>query len=170
MSNLMRSVLTKRIIQNPLLQYIAVRNHWNKDFKPAKYPETEQEKLAAAKKYYLLPEEYKPYANDGLGQGDYPKLDDGLGVENKDSYYPYDFPEHKRNFNEPLSADYNLYSEDRYSQAEKPRYSSIYYLSCFLGVMTFSFLLYGFLEDKKMFRPVLPKQYPGSGEKHYTFD
>lgn len=81
---------------------------WNKDFKPAPYPVTEQERLAAAKKYFLLPEEYKPYADDGLGQGDYPKFNDGLGVENKDSYYPYDFPEHKRNFNEPVSFQFHL--------------------------------------------------------------
>lgn len=37
---------------------------WNKDFKPAPYPETEEERRAAAKKYGLLPEEYKPYPPD----------------------------------------------------------------------------------------------------------
>uniref|UniRef100_T1GPA9 NADH dehydrogenase [ubiquinone] 1 beta subcomplex subunit 8, mitochondrial n=1 Tax=Megaselia scalaris TaxID=36166 RepID=T1GPA9_MEGSC len=95
MSNLMRSVLTKSIGRHPLLQYTAIRN--------PPYPETEEERLAAAKKYYLLPEEYKPHPNDGLGQGDYPKFNEGLGVEHKDPYYPYDFPEHKRNFNEPVS-------------------------------------------------------------------
>lgn len=32
---------------------------------PAPYPETEEERRAAAKKYGLLPEEYKPYPADG---------------------------------------------------------------------------------------------------------
>lgn len=76
---------------------------WNKDFKPAPFPKTEKERLAAAKKYYLLPEEYKPYADDGLGYGDYPKVGYGLGVEAKDNYYPWDYPEHKRNLHEPVS-------------------------------------------------------------------
>lgn len=49
-----------------------------------------------------MPEEYKPYADDGMGYGDYPKLPD-VGVETRDAYYPYDFPEHRRNFNEPVS-------------------------------------------------------------------
>lgn len=75
---------------------------WNKDFKPAKFPETQKEKDASAEKYNLLPEEYKPFADDGMGYGDYPKLPD-VGVEQRDAYYPYDFPEHRRNYNEPVS-------------------------------------------------------------------
>lgn len=75
---------------------------WNKDFKPGKFPETQKEREAAAEKYNLLPEEYKPFADDGMGYGDYPKLPDE-GVEQRDAYYPYDFPEHRRNFNEPVS-------------------------------------------------------------------
>lgn len=27
-----------------------------------------------------------------------------------------------------------------------------------------------FFEDKKMFRPAMPKQMPGDGKKHYTFE
>lgn len=49
----------------------------------------------------MLPEEYKPYADDGMGYGDYPKLPD-IAVESKDPFYPYDFPEAKRNFGEPV--------------------------------------------------------------------
>lgn len=37
---------------------------WNKDFKPGPFPQTEEERRAAAKKYGLLPEEYKPYPED----------------------------------------------------------------------------------------------------------
>lgn len=39
--------------------------HWNKDFKPDLYPETEEARRLAAKKYGLQPEEYKPYPDDG---------------------------------------------------------------------------------------------------------
>lgn len=74
---------------------------WNKDFKPGPYPQTAEEKAAAAKKYGLTPTEYEPYPDDGMGHGDYPKLP-LISTDQKDPYYPYDFPELKRNFNEPV--------------------------------------------------------------------
>jgi len=66
-------------------------------WKPGPYPKTEEERLAAAKKYGLLPEEYEPYPDDGLGFGDYPKLPD-IGQDAKSEYHPWDCPEHNRNF------------------------------------------------------------------------
>lgn len=174
MSALMKSLsLAKQLsAANPRLSIQIARNlaGWNKDYTPGSYPKTEKEREAAAKKYYLLPEEYKPYADNGLGYGDYPKVGGGLGAESKDSYYPYDFPEHKRNFNEPISVDQDLYGEDRYSQAEKPRYNNSTYFLSFLGVMSGCLALYYWLEDKKMYRPVAAKQYPADGVKHYVFE
>lgn len=38
---------------------------WNKDFAPGPLPQTEEERRAAAKKYGLLPEEYRTYPDDG---------------------------------------------------------------------------------------------------------
>lgn len=43
--------------------------HWNKHWKAGPYPKTEEERIAAAKKYNLLPEEYEPYEDDGWGWG-----------------------------------------------------------------------------------------------------
>lgn len=63
-----------------------------------------------------------------------------------------------------------MYGEDRYGTAEPLRYSMTTYYMAFLGVMAGCFGLYYFLEDKKMYRPVLPKQYPGDGKVHYTFE
>ncbi|XP_055380520.1 NADH dehydrogenase [ubiquinone] 1 beta subcomplex subunit 8, mitochondrial [Condylostylus longicornis] len=143
---------------------------WNKDFKPAPYPETDKAKLEAAKKYRLLPSEYRPYADDGLGYGDYPKLEAGFGVESRDPYYPYDFPEHKRNFHETFHADVEMYDECHYSQPEKPRYSNAHYFTWFLGSMAAFFAIYYYLERMRMYRPVIPKQYPSKDKKHYTFD
>lgn len=70
---------------------------------PGQIPQTEEERRAAAKKYGLLPEEYKPYGvNDMVG--DYPHLED-KPTEQKDPNYPYDFPEFRRNFNEPVRSN-----------------------------------------------------------------
>lgn len=49
---------------------ISVRNAWNKDFKPAPYPVTEEERAKAAKKYGIPLEKYEPYPDDGTGYGD----------------------------------------------------------------------------------------------------
>lgn len=38
---------------------------WNYEYKPAPYPKNEAERIAAAKKYNMLPEEYQPYPDDG---------------------------------------------------------------------------------------------------------
>jgi len=76
-------------------------------WKPGPYPKTEEERLAAAKKYGLLPEEYEPYPDDGLGFGDYPKLPD-IGQDSKSEYYPWDCPEHNRNFGKAIGSNISL--------------------------------------------------------------
>ena len=51
--------------------------HWNYEWSPGPYPRTKEERLAAAKKYNLQPEDYEPFPEDGylgMGLGDYPKL------------------------------------------------------------------------------------------------
>lgn len=76
---------------------------WNKDFAPGPYPKTEAERIAAAKKYGIPIEEYEPYPEDGLSYGDYPKLPLESG-DDRDPYYPWDFPELKRNFKETVGS------------------------------------------------------------------
>lgn len=80
---------------------------WNYQYQPGPYPKTLEERAAAAKKYNLSLDEYEPYPED-MGYGDYPKLPE-VGIESKDPYYPYDNPEYKRNFNEPVSLNYLIY-------------------------------------------------------------
>lgn len=103
-------------------------------------PTNEEERRAAAKKYGLLPEEYKTYENDGkytqlkhinctnssnhvpifvflfrlisgAGYGDYPRLEE-KPIEQRDVYYPYDFPEMRRNFQEPVSFRFEFHEMD----------------------------------------------------------
>ena len=75
---------------------------WNKDWKPGPYPRTEKERIAAAKKYGMRPEDYQPYPDDGMGYGDYPMLP-RVSAEAKDPYACWDVPSIKRNFGEPVS-------------------------------------------------------------------
>ena len=61
------------------IQVMARRSagNWNYQWMPGPYPRTKEERLAAAKKYNLEPEDYKPFPEDGylgMGLGDYPDL------------------------------------------------------------------------------------------------
>jgi NADH dehydrogenase (ubiquinone) 1 beta subcomplex subunit 8 len=110
-------IASKIANKNSLGIVIRSASHWNKDWKPGPYPKTQEEREAAAKKYGMTIEEYEPYPDDGTGHGDYPKLPN-ISVERKNPYYPYDFPETKRNFGEPMHVDYDYYSEDRYNNSK----------------------------------------------------
>jgi hypothetical protein len=63
-----------------------------------------------------------------------------------------------------------MYGEDRFDVSSKPRFSLTQQVLSFVGVMAGFAALYYWMEDKKMFRPALPKQYPYKGEAHYTFE
>ncbi|XP_061715520.1 NADH dehydrogenase [ubiquinone] 1 beta subcomplex subunit 8, mitochondrial [Cydia pomonella] len=167
------ALLKKAIVTNPnvvrktaAIFCNATRNHWNYQYKPGPYPVTLEQREAAAKKYGLSIEEYQPYPEE-MGYGDYPKMPD-IGADSKDPFYPYDQPELKRNFNEPMHARAEIFGEDRYDISMRPRFPVWYQAMWFFGVVGGCFALYFYLEDMKMGRPVTIKQYPKDGP-HYTF-
>lgn len=43
-------------------------------------------------------------------------------------------------------------------------------VAAFLTYMAVAFTVYYWLDDKRMFRPVLPKAYPNDGKVHYSYD
>lgn len=152
-----------------LTQFSRNAAYWNKDWKPGPYPTTPEERAAAAKKYGLLPEEYEPIPDDGLGNGDYPELPD-ISYETKDPYNTWDYPEHRRNFGEPLHAMSNIYSGDRYdcNIDSKENYSRSTQVGAFLGTLLGFYLVFFFFEDKKMFIPALARHDPNDGP-NYTY-
>merc|ERR1712212_883982 len=95
---------------------------WNKDWKPGPYPTTPEERAAAARKYGLRPDEYEPYPDDGIGLGDYPKMTN-VATDARDPYRDWDYPEHRRNFGEPVHAEADMYGLDRMDPTSKPRFS-----------------------------------------------
>ncbi|XP_077299338.1 NADH:ubiquinone oxidoreductase subunit ASHI isoform X2 [Arctopsyche grandis] len=144
---------------------------WNKDFKAGPYPTTPEERKAAAKKYNLPEEWYEVYPDDGLGYGDYPKLP-LVSTEARSDYYPWDYPEFKRNFNEPVHIDEDIINDTRINVSHRylvPIWEQILWL---LGTVAGAFGLYFYFDDYdwKMYHVVLPKQMPHMGEVHYTFE
>ncbi|XP_066250304.1 NADH dehydrogenase [ubiquinone] 1 beta subcomplex subunit 8, mitochondrial [Euwallacea similis] len=155
--------------KNPLPLLTTVRNHWNKDFMPGPCPKTESEKIAAAKKYGIPVEEYETYPDDGSGCGDYPKLPIDP-AEARDPFYPWDFPELKRNFQEILHDDFDCYTEDRLNPNVKLHLPMWALWAQFFGVIGFLWVIYQFSQNTKMFLPVTPPQYIYDGKVHYTFE
>lgn len=141
---------------------------WLKDAKPGKTPITDEERKAAAIKYGILPAEYKHFPNDGNGLGDYPKLPDVSG-DVRDPFYPWDNPELKRNYQEAVHAEEDLINEVRYDISAKHRVGLGRQIFQFCFAVFGLFGIFYYLEDKKMFPSVAPKQYPSQGT-HYTFE
>jgi NADH dehydrogenase (ubiquinone) 1 beta subcomplex subunit 8 len=80
-------------------------------------PKTEEERIAAAKKYYLIPEDYEVNSED-LGYGDYPKLPP-VGMDARDPYEDLDYHYWRNNYGEPLHVDYDMHTSDRHDPNEK---------------------------------------------------
>ncbi|XP_057325476.1 NADH dehydrogenase [ubiquinone] 1 beta subcomplex subunit 8, mitochondrial [Microplitis mediator] len=142
----------------------------NYDYMPGPRPTNEEEHKKAAEKYGLHPAEYKLYPDDGMYPlGDYPQLP-YQPVSARDPYYPWDQPDEKRNYNEPIHAEINLLNEDRTDYGEKPYIGYWTAPLAFWGfVAVYCFLNY--IADKyPLFRPVLEKQIPQPGVVHYTFE
>ncbi|KAF2357033.1 NADH dehydrogenase [ubiquinone] 1 beta subcomplex subunit 8 [Trinorchestia longiramus] len=164
------AISLKKLTRNsvPLLQCARNAAHWNDDWKPGPYPKTEAERVAAARKYGLLPEDYEPYPDDGMGLGDYPKLP-VVSAESKDPYEPWDFPEYRRNFGEPLHVDFDMYGLDRVKYEHTDPLSPQGYVLAFFS-MVGSILVLAYIFQDTLTYEMKPKQWPSSGEKHYTFE
>merc|ERR1712243_69999 len=113
----------------------------SKDMLPAGYPETPEQLAAAARKYNMTLEDYKPYADNGEGFGDYPQLPNRSQHE-RDPWYEWDDPELRRNWNEPMHWNFDMYTRNRVDTSPTPR---------------------DWADMSKQFptyQPVAPKQYP----------
>lgn len=78
---------------------------------PGPYPKTEAERIAAARKYNMIPEDYEPYPEEE-GFGDYPMFKP-VHMENRSDFEVYDFPVLKRNYGEPVSKSYLFNNFDK---------------------------------------------------------
>eukprot|EP00088_Acartia_fossae_P012375 TRINITY_DN16378_c0_g1_i1.p1 TRINITY_DN16378_c0_g1~~TRINITY_DN16378_c0_g1_i1.p1 ORF type:complete len:195 (+),score=46.77 TRINITY_DN16378_c0_g1_i1:30-587(+) len=143
---------------------------WNYLWKPGPYPENEDQRLAAAKKYGLIPEDYKPYPKDSDRMtGDYPDLP--LVPEgHRNAMYEWDYPQYRRDYGEPLHEDFDMYRETRYTPF-RGRWTEGEMWRVFLGILAFMsgtwYIAEYYLPHYQ--RPVLELQRITDGP-HYTFE
>ncbi|XP_035743401.1 NADH dehydrogenase [ubiquinone] 1 beta subcomplex subunit 8, mitochondrial-like [Vespa mandarinia] len=169
--------LTRTILLSRNNANLHVKVNYSQEIKPYLYkwrakkdvPTTEEEIKEAAEKYNLHPREYKAYEPDGFGFGDYPKLP-YIGADARDPYYPWDFPEFRRNFNEPVHIEEDQIGEDRYAAGVRTPLSGLEVVLMFVGTMTTLGIVYWIFEYYPWFQCVMQKQYPKAGVTHYTFE
>ncbi|XP_065299888.1 NADH dehydrogenase [ubiquinone] 1 beta subcomplex subunit 8, mitochondrial-like [Dermacentor albipictus] len=146
--------------------------HWNKDWCPKPAPQTEEELRAAAKKYRMLPEDYKVRdQSEGLTWGDYPKIPT-VPAGSRDPEEDYDFPYLRRNYGEPINIYMDAYTLERLD-LQRQRTPMWKQIAMFLGtVIGFWYLsnLFNRPEFPKIGVDLGPPQRPNDGVVHYTFD
>merc|ERR1712141_609787 len=151
--------IQKSVIANGATRSMASVKPWNYLWKPGPYPETEEERLAAAKKYGLIPEDYEPYPNDGQwneaigphGLGDYPNL--------------------RRNFGEPMHYQFYWQQEVRGGYRYTKQFRSMWWhIGAFLVTMGLIGSPFFLLRDYPLHPPITKAQIPLPGEVYYTFE
>uniref|UniRef100_A0A914GXG5 Uncharacterized protein n=1 Tax=Globodera rostochiensis TaxID=31243 RepID=A0A914GXG5_GLORO len=89
---------------------VAQPGWYPRDHMPGAYPRNEEERRAAAIKYGLRPEDYRPHhPHDFINHiGDYPDV--GIvAFEQRDPYDNYSNTAHRRNWNEPVKLQIRLF-------------------------------------------------------------
>ncbi|CDW60969.1 NADH ubiquinone oxidoreductase ASHI subunit [Trichuris trichiura] len=90
-----------------------IEGWWIRDHKPDPWPETPEERKAAALKYGLREEDYVSMPRDAH-VGNYPDLG-LLNYDLKDPYEDWSYDGMRRNFNEPMPYMFNMIHADRYT-------------------------------------------------------
>lgn len=142
---------------------------WNYLWKPGPYPKTEEEKVAAAKKYGMLREDYEPYPDDGYGNGDYPKMPPSSGAS-RSGHIWWDDPDLKRNFGEPVHYNIQMTRDVGHDDTTRLRYPHGKAFLIFLAI-TFAFGAPQILSyEVPFYHPVSEIQRPlMTGKTYYEF-
>ncbi|XP_068113978.1 NADH dehydrogenase [ubiquinone] 1 beta subcomplex subunit 8, mitochondrial [Hyperolius riggenbachi] len=143
-----------------VLPYTSVRtaSHVPRHLLPGPYPKTEAERIAAAKKYNLPLEDYKPYPDDGMGYGDYPMLPD-KSQEERDPWYSWDHSDFRRNWGETIHWDFDKFIRTRMDTTPTPApfdWMLKVYIGFFVTMGVLFYLGYAY----PSYQPIAPKQYP----------
>ena len=144
---------------------------WNYIWQPGPYPVTKEAREAAARKYGMIPEDYEPFPDDGINSlGDYPKLKPS-SADSRSGQIDWDFPDLKRNFNEPMDKDFDMYMEVGYDNTTRKRYTDVQFTMITLACAVSFFLPWFILSKVTTYPPVAEKQLcDDAAIKHYSFN
>ncbi|CAJ0584135.1 unnamed protein product, partial [Mesorhabditis spiculigera] len=178
----LRRVLAKRYLHLTLLGRnqrgpLTFDGWYPRDHKPGPYPENDEQRRAAATKYGIRPEDYKPMNKDDPIKyaGDYPDFG-VVTFDHKDPYEDYSDRQMRRNWGEMVSIDMMRYRPDRltFTGLNEEDYTYWGHFTIMARVLVPMLVLtYLFTQsDPNIFRwqnPAMPKQYPYDFARAFPF-
>ncbi|VDO49933.1 unnamed protein product [Onchocerca flexuosa] len=134
---------------------LTIDGWYPRDHMPDDYPKNEEERRAAAIKYGMRPEDYKPHSKDDYYKyaGNYP--DYGcVTYDHKDPYENWSDPHYRRNWGEGMQIRAMMHTSDRDS------YTTLIF--CWIGIQTWP-------KGRKWKNDIMLKQYPYDIKRAYPF-
>merc|ERR1711974_79006 len=172
------ALLLRKVQKTAAFQAARAASHfpapWNYMWMPGPCPKTEEEHVAAAKKYGMLREDYRPFPDDGNGIGDYPDMGYCSGASRPGNMW-WDDEDIKINWGAPVQGDVYFTKEvgwDNCSFREKVTPELAFCVS--MGWIGLFFFLVYITKDYPVFQPCTEEQTPthngGQYKKFYTFE
>lgn len=134
------------------------------DWQPGPYPKNEEERRAAAKKYFMLPEEYEPYPqHHDFTCGDYPRLPN-RGYDNQDPYGDYEDMTDYRHYGEPVHLYYELFNGLFFDTKQDDCVSNAAMFLAYAFGLSFIFCAIEFFEAFRFIGEAKPLHDPSEGK------
>ncbi|CAF1134801.1 unnamed protein product [Adineta steineri] len=143
----------------------------NRDWRPKEeVPVTPEDRAATAKKYNMLPEDYKPYPPE-YNAGDMPNVAPAGAYADRSPWEDYDYPSERQNWNEPRHpGDHIKYDKARIQHVEEKQPGLTKELLKLLIIpITLILAAYGF-RSMELMTPTFPARKPEPGVVHYSFE
>lgn len=143
----------------------------NRDWRPnEEIPVTPEDRAATAKKYNMLPEDYKPYPPEA-NAGDMPNVVPAGRYLDRSPWEDYDYPLERQNWNEPRHpTDHVKYDKSRIPHGKEKQPSiTKSLLKLLLLPITAILAVYG-LRSLELMTPTFRSKKPEPGVVHYSFE
>jgi NADH dehydrogenase (ubiquinone) 1 beta subcomplex subunit 8 len=143
----------------------------NREWRPnEEAPVTVEDRAATARKYNMLPEDYKPYPPE-YNAGDMPNVAPAGRFFDRSPWEDYDYPMDRQNWNEPRHPDDHIkYDKTRLGQgAEKQPIIMKELLKLMLIPVAFILATY-VLRSMEFMNPTFRSPKPEPGAVHYSFE
>ena len=143
----------------------------NRDWRPKEeIPTSAEDRAATARKYNMLPEDYKPRPAES-NAGDMPDVAPAGAYFDRSPWEDYDYPMDRQNWNEPRHPeDHTKYDKTRvaYGEATQP-VASMEVLKLLMIPVIFILGLYG-LRSLQLMNPSFRSPRVETGVVHYSFE
>ena len=143
----------------------------NREWRPnEEVPVTVEDRAATARKYNMLPEDYKPYPPE-YNAGDMPDVAPAGRFFDRSPWEDYDYPTERQNWNEPRHPDdHTVYDKTRLGNAaEKQPVIMKELLKLLILPVVVIISLYG-LRELQFMNPTFRSPMVERGAVHYSFE